>query len=301
MIDKKITLNDLKKKAPKGEFLAYINKEEAAALKRAGGSGHLVNGIPSFIGSDYSGDKDSKGNVGTNTGGYQGGMRGSGGYQGGNNKSNNNNNNDEPRGGGALGLDKKGPEAYEIIGGKKFNVNPFTRDQRNRAKAKQQILNAPLKDLSKKSFFNTKLGKALKFVGLGIVAPQLLAGTKLGTLYSGYNKAKTVAEYANKFGITDKNVATSLTNSLTDKFAGFNTIGTKGSKGSKDPPRDGGDGDGQNALMSEYLLLLKKMEQGVLQKEEQGRFNSLKSRLGKAQGGIMNFNMNRGKLGGMNG
>ena len=73
---------DLKKKAPKGEFLAYINKEEAALLKRAGGSGNLVNGIPSFIGSDYSGDKDSKGNVGTNTSGYQGGMRGKGGYQG---------------------------------------------------------------------------------------------------------------------------------------------------------------------------------------------------------------------------
>jgi len=82
MIDKRITLNDLKKKAPKGEFLAYINKEEAAALKRAGGSGHLVNGIPSFVGSDYSGDKDSKGNVGTNTSGYQGGNRGTGGYQG---------------------------------------------------------------------------------------------------------------------------------------------------------------------------------------------------------------------------
>ena len=53
--------------------------------------------------------------------------------------------------------------------------------------------------------------------------------------------------------------------------------------------------------MAEYMLLLKKMEQGVLQEEEKGRFNSLKSRLGKAQGGIMNFNMNRGKLGGMNG
>ena len=77
-----MTVKDLKKKAPKGEFLAYINKEEAAALKRAGGSGHLVNGIPSFVGSDYSGDKDSKGNVGTNTSGYQGGNRGTGGYQG---------------------------------------------------------------------------------------------------------------------------------------------------------------------------------------------------------------------------
>ena len=71
-----MTVKDLKKKAPKGEFLAYINKEEAAALKRAGGSGHLVNGIPSFVGSDYS----EKGNA--NTSGYQGGMRGKGGYQG---------------------------------------------------------------------------------------------------------------------------------------------------------------------------------------------------------------------------
>ena len=76
-----MTVKDLKKKAPKGEFLAYINKEEAAALKRAGGSGHLVNGIPSFVGSDYSGGgKDGK--KGTNTSGYQGGNRGSGGYQG---------------------------------------------------------------------------------------------------------------------------------------------------------------------------------------------------------------------------
>ena len=71
-----MTVKDLKKKAPKGEFLAYINKEEAAALKRAGGSGHLVNGIPSFVGSDYS----EKGNA--NTSGYQGGNRGKGGYQG---------------------------------------------------------------------------------------------------------------------------------------------------------------------------------------------------------------------------
>jgi len=83
MIDKKITLNDLKKKAPKGEFLAYINQGEANALKDAGGSGHLVNGIPSFVGSDYSEKSDA------NKSGYQGGNRGSGGYQGSNNKTNN--------------------------------------------------------------------------------------------------------------------------------------------------------------------------------------------------------------------
>jgi hypothetical protein len=82
---------------------------------------------------------------------------------------------------------------------------------------------------------------------------------------------------------------------LSDNFTGFNTT----SKGPKGPPsdREGGEGNQQNALMSEYLLLLQKMEQGVLQKEEQARFNSLKSRLGKADGGIMNVNMNRGQLG----
>ena len=40
--------NYLKENAPKGEFLAYINPDEATMLKRAGGSGKLVNGIPSF-------------------------------------------------------------------------------------------------------------------------------------------------------------------------------------------------------------------------------------------------------------
>ena len=44
--DKAITY--LKNKAPKGEFLAYINKKEAAMLKKTGGSGELVNGIPSY-------------------------------------------------------------------------------------------------------------------------------------------------------------------------------------------------------------------------------------------------------------
>ena len=51
---------DLKKNAPKGEFLAYINKEEAAMLKKAGGSGKLVNGIPSFRPQDYGQEAASK-------------------------------------------------------------------------------------------------------------------------------------------------------------------------------------------------------------------------------------------------
>ena len=51
---------DLKKNAPKGEFLAYINKEEAAMLKKAGGSGKLVNGIPSFRPQDYGQEARAK-------------------------------------------------------------------------------------------------------------------------------------------------------------------------------------------------------------------------------------------------
>ena len=156
-------------------------------------------------------------------------------------------------------------------------------------------------DIKTTGFFDSGLGKFIKTIGLGIIAPQLLAGTKLGTLYSGYNKAKGIANLAKTFNITDKNVVTSLSDTVKDKFAGFSTTGTKGPKG---PPDDRGNGDGdnqQNALLSEYILLLQRMEQGMLSAEEQGRFNSLKSRLGKAQGGIMNVNMNRGQLGVMNG
>ena len=114
-----------------------------------------------------------------------------------------------------------------------------------------------------------------------------------------YDKAKQISSLAKDLGITNKDVLGSLTNNLSDNFTGFNTTGTKGPK---DPPREGGEGGNeQNALLSEYILLLQRMEQGMLSAEEQGRFNSLKSRLGKADGGIMNVNMNRSKLGIMNG
>ena len=119
---------------------------------------------------------------------------------------------------------------------------------------------------------------------------------------------KYAGKLANDLGLTNTNVVESFTDNVkgfTDNaknnFTGFNTIGTKGPK---DPTDDRGNGDGgneKNALLSEYISLLQRMEQGMLSAEEQGRFNSLKSRLGKAQGGIMNVNMNKGKLGVMNG
>jgi hypothetical protein len=138
-----------------------------------------------------------------------------------------------------------------------------------------------------------------QFLGIASFLNPASTIAKVGQVVTAYDKAKQISSLAKNLGITNKDVLGSITSNLSDNFTGFNTTGTKGPK---DPPREGGDGDNQqNALMSEYLLLLQKMEQGVLQKEEQARFNSLKSRLGKAQGGIMDVNMNRSKLGIMNG
>ena len=90
-VDKRIKyLND---RAPKGEFLAYINKKEAAMLKKAGGSGKPVNGIPSFRPQDMgnkSNQKASAANTGMGgsrkgpdkgTGGGSGNIGGGGGGQ----------------------------------------------------------------------------------------------------------------------------------------------------------------------------------------------------------------------------
>jgi len=132
-----------------------------------------------------------------------------------------------------------------------------------------------------------------KNIGLGIVAPQLLAGTKVGQVLDVYNTINRVNNLVNSLGITDINVIDSLKSNLTSPKSKKST-----KTGPKDPPREGGEGGNeQNALLSEYILLLQRMEQGMLSAEEQGRFNSLKSRLGKADGGIMNVNMNRGQLG----
>ena len=143
--------------------------------------------------------------------------------------------------------------------------------------------------------FWSGLGTIAKNVALAYVAPQLLAGTKAGQVLNVYNSINRINNLVNSLGITDINVIDSLKSNLTSpkskKFKKSTKIDPK------DPPKYGGDGDGQNALLSEYLLLLQRMEKGLLSAEEQGRFNSLKSRLGKADGGIMNVNMNKGQLG----
>jgi hypothetical protein len=80
--DKAITY--LKNKAPKGEFLAYINKKEAAMLKKAGGSGELVNGIPSYrskAGMDSKASSNKSSSKSSSKGGGGGNLGGGGGGQ----------------------------------------------------------------------------------------------------------------------------------------------------------------------------------------------------------------------------
>ena len=70
------------------------------------------------------------------------------------------------------------------------------------------------------------LGNILKNVALGIVAPQLLAGTKLAPLYSGYRTAKTLSNVADAFGWNKpKDVMQTLTSNLTTP-TGLRTIDT---------------------------------------------------------------------------
>jgi len=140
--------------------------------------------------------------------------------------------------------------------------------------------------------FNWK--SALFNIGLMAINPALAA--KYGKVKTAYNTVNKIGELANTFGLTNTNVVDNFTDNLKGSFTGFNTT-SKGPKGPPDDKEGGNGGNEQNALMSEYILLLQRMEQGMLSAEEQGRFNSLKSRLGKAEGGIMDVNMNKGRLG----
>ncbi len=58
-----VSLDDAKRMAPEGEFLAYINPKEAQMLKDAGGSGIMTPmGIPSFV--DFGGSGTGYGSAG---------------------------------------------------------------------------------------------------------------------------------------------------------------------------------------------------------------------------------------------
>ena len=86
--------------------------------------------------------------------------------------------------------------------------------------------------VEKPKFFDTGPGKFLKNVGLGIVAPQLLAATPLAKPYSMWRTANTVSNLAERFGFNKpKDVMQTLTSNLTTpNKTGITTL---------PPPREG--------------------------------------------------------------
>ena len=184
------------------------------------------------------------------------------------------------RPGGPIGRDdSNAPSAYEMIGGEKFNVTPDTRDERERARVKTQIMFAPTKT-NPFSFKNIA-----KNVVLGIVAPQLL-GPKFAAGMSAYNTAKTISNLAKTIGLTDTNVIDAFTSNLTNKLGNINTGRKPITTTSLDEDLSKGGGGLESlgnidALNEEYLLLLNKFNSGVFTDADQIRFTFLKNMLGK--------------------
>ena len=188
------------------------------------------------------------------------------------------------------------PEAYEIIGGKAFDVTPDTKADRERAIVKQAILNPTVKknkifDPISNSFINpfapTKnpfsLGNIAKNIFLGVVAPQLLAKTKLGPAINTFNQVNRVA------GLFNKNI--DVKDTISSLFSGNNksTSTSKSKSTSKNNTttnNNGGDGEGiatlenQASGYDEYILLLQKLQSGNISDSERNRYNVLKNKLG---------------------
>ena len=207
------------------------------------------------------------------------------------------------RPGGPIGRDdSKAPAAYEMIGGKKYDVTPETKGQRELARMKQTILNAPLPNITKKGtkYYDPSTGTLLGFAPnkpkkFGLLDLALIAasgglfGAKVATGAKMFNTAKTLSNFAKNIGLTDKNVVESFTSNLSDKFGGFD----KGTKSTTTSSIDEdlskiGNGDGgletlgnMDALNQEYLLLLNKFNTGAFTDSDQVRFTFLKNMLGK--------------------
>ena len=273
MIDKKLKYyaKKLNEDAPKGEFLAYINKKESNLLKRKGGLGiKTKSGIPSYIGSDASGQGggSSGGGPGDASDSGSGGNGGNGGDGGDRHNPN------TPSGYSPVSVrstpktpdktptgpnqpDDPNATPKEYIGGKKFDVTPETRVERNQAKVKQSILDAPIPNFTPKGIEYFKDGKLLtnslvpgddplgkpKFNLLNTVgnvlgyayggplfakykqAQALYKGAKLATDVlsdiTGKNVSKpfqTIENLTKNIGLKDKNVIESFKDSLTNNL-----------------------------------------------------------------------------------
>jgi len=195
-------------------------------------------------------------------------------------------------------------KAYEIIGGTKYDVTPDTKKERELARVKQSILDAPLPNVTPKGteYYDSTTGTLLGFAPqqkqFGLLDLALIAatgglfGTKIATGAKMFNTAKNISKFAQDIGLTDKNVVGAFTDNLTsnfsDKFSGFG----KGKKSTKNTTtknntiNNGGDGEGIASLKNqagnydEYILLLQKLQSGNISDSERNRFNVLKNMLG---------------------
>jgi len=239
--------------------------------------------------------------------------------------SSNDNSNDGPRGPQELGTSTRtvdritAPEAYEMIGGKKFDVTPDTRDDRKRARVKQSILDAPIPNITDKgiSFFKDgnlltnsfmpgnnplskpkfNMGNLLLNVGMFAINPalygkyrqakSLYTGAKYATNLlsdiTGKNVSKpfdVVEDLTKNISLKDKNVIEFFKDSLTSNLT---------SKPKRKPvinTNTSNDGDGinslenANALQDEYTMLLQKLQTGNITDTERTRYTMLKNMLG---------------------
>ena len=210
--------------------------------------------------------------------------------------------------------DPNAPPAYEMIGGKKFDVAPDTRGDRERAKQLAQIMQAPIPNFTPKGIEYFKDGNLLN-----TFAPKknqfnmfsLLGNTALfaanPVLYAKYNKAKSIykgAKFAkdliqpyttknlNKpfeviegltenIGLKDKNVIQSfkdsLTNNVTSKTKTKPVINTNTDSVSNDGINTL---ENANELQNEYTTLLQKLQTGSISDAERTRYTMLKNMLG---------------------
>jgi len=197
--------------------------------------------------------------------------------------------------------DPNAPEAYEIIGGQKYDVTPDTKKERELARTKQAILDAPVPNFTPKGIEYYKDGLKIGFaptqkkskfgffkdvvvpLGLAMVNPTL--ATKYGKAKSLYNAAQFAGNLAQTFGITNTNVVDSFVSGLTDRTTKTSKSKTKNTK-DIDDDRNGGDGLGStsemNALRDEYYLLLQKLKAGNILAGERNRLTALKNLLGMA-------------------
>ena len=214
--------------------------------------------------------------------------------------------------------DPNAPEAYEIIGGKKFDVTPDTRDERERARVKQSILDAPIPNITDKgtSFFKDgnllnsflpgdnplskpkfSMGNLLLNAGMFIISPALFGKyRKAKSLYSGakyatdvlsnitgknFNKPfETVENLTKNIGLKDKNVIQSFKNSFTNNLTSKNKTKTTPVINTN---TNNDSNDGIASLEKMDLLqdeYTKLLQKASLNDEEQVRFNMLKNMLG---------------------